>query len=92
MKVNLGALGITIGLILVAVSMLAVGLMIGIGLTTLEKRIFDRYRYVKTDITRTIIAEEYAFSKADSEKRAITLEDLREGYALANKFMEEWGG
>ena len=33
------------------------------------------------------IAQGYAFGKADSERRAITLEDLKEGYALADKFM-----
>jgi len=35
-------------------------------------------------IKRTIIIQGYAFSKAESEKRAITLEDLKEGYALAD--------
>jgi len=95
MKVNWGALGITIGLILVAVSILAVGLIAGrrisgltVRLTTLEKQIPSRYLYVKTDIARTLIAQEYAYSKANSEKRAITLEDLKEGYALADKFMK----
>jgi len=91
MKVNWGALGITIGLILVAVSILAVGLIAGrkltVRLTTLEEQIPSRYLYIKTDIARTLIAQEYAYSKANSEKRAITLEDLKEGYALADKFM-----
>jgi len=95
MKVNWGALGITIGLILVAVSILAVGLIAGrrisgltVRLTTLEKQIPSRYLYIKTDIARTLIAQEYAFSKANPEKRAISLEDLKEGYALADKFMK----
>ena len=95
MKVNWGALGITIGLILVAVSILAVGLMAGrrisgltVRLTALEGQIPSRYLYIKTDIVRTLIAQEYAYSKANSEKRAITLEDLKEGYALADKFMK----
>jgi len=42
---------------------------------------------MKTGIQRNIIAQEYAFSKADSERRAIAIEDLKEGYALADKFM-----
>ena len=92
MKVNWGTLGITIGLILVAASILAVGLMaekriseLRVKLTTLEKQI----PIIRAGIKRTIIAEEYAFSKAESENRAITLEDLKEGYALADKFMGE---
>jgi hypothetical protein len=92
MKVNWGALGITIGLILVAASILAMGLMVGrrmsglgVRLTTLEKQV----PIIRAGIKRTIIAQEYAFSKADSEKRAITLEDLKEGYALADKFLGE---
>lgn len=92
MKVNWGALSITIGLILVAASILAVGLMaekriseLRVKLTTLKKQI----PIIRAGIKRTIIAEEYAFSKADSEKRAITLEDLKEGYALADKFLGE---
>jgi len=92
MKVNWGALSITIGLILVAASILAVGLMaekriseLRVKLTTLEKQI----PIIRAGIKRTTIAEEYAFSKAESENRAITLEDLKEGYALADKFMGE---
>jgi len=85
MKVNWGALSITIGLILVAASILAVGLMAEKRISELEKQI----PIIRTSIKRTIIAEEYAFSKADSENRATTLEDLKEGYALADKFMGE---
>ena len=92
MKVNWGALSITTGLILVAASILAVGLMarariseLTAGLTTLKKQM----PIVKADIERKVIAEGYAFSKANSEKRAITLEDLKEGHALANQFMGE---
>lgn len=65
MKVNWGALGITIALILVAASILAVGLMAGrrisgltVRLDTLEKQI----PIVRAGIKRTIIAQEYAFS------------------------------
>ncbi|TKJ44879.1 hypothetical protein CEE35_06320 [Candidatus Aerophobetes bacterium Ae_b3b] len=91
MKVNWGALSITIGLILVAASILAVGLMaekriseLRVKLTTLEKQI----PIIKADIERKIIAQEYTFSKAYSENRAITLEDLKEGHTLADKFMK----
>jgi len=92
MKVNWGALGITIGLILVAVSILAVGLIAGrrisgltVRLTVLEKEV----PLIRAGIKRNIIAQGYAFRKADSEKRAITFEDLKEGYTLADKFMGE---
>ncbi|TET52185.1 MAG: hypothetical protein E3J53_03895 [Desulfobacteraceae bacterium] len=54
-------------------------------LTTLEKQI----PIIRAGIKRNIIVEGYAFRKADSENRAITLEDLKEGYALADKFMGE---
>ena len=95
MKANWGALGITISLIVVAASILAVGLMVErriSGLTVrltilLEEQIPSRYLHIKTDIARPLIAHEYAFSKANPEKRAITFEDLKEGYALADKFM-----
>lgn len=83
MKMNWGALGITIGLILVAASILAMGLVVGRRISGLEKEI----PIIKAGIKRTVIAQEYAFGKADSERRAITLEDLKEGYALADKFM-----
>ncbi len=52
-------------------------------LTTLE----DEIPIIRADIERTIIAQGHAFSKAYSEKRTVTLEDLEEGYALADKFM-----
>ena len=42
---------------------------------------------IKAGIKRILIARECAFGQADSERRAITLEDLEEGYALADKFM-----
>lgn len=89
MTVNWGALGITIGLILVAVSILAVGFMVErrltVRLTTLEKEV----PLIRAGIKRNIIAQGYAFSKADSQKRTITLEDLKGGYALADKFMKQ---
>ena len=83
MKLNWGALGITIGLVLVAASILTMGLMVGRRISVLEKNI----PIIKASIKRTAIAQGYAFGKADSERRAITLEDLKEGYALADKFM-----
>ena len=82
MKVNWGALGITIGLIFLAVSMLAIGLIS-------ERRISELGKYVlsiKDDIERTVIAQGYAFSTASSEKRAVTIEDIENGYALADSF------
>jgi len=89
MKVSWGALGITIGLVLVAVSILAVGLMVErrltVRLTTLEREI----PVIRAGIKRNIIAQGYAFRKADFEKRAITVQDLKEGYTLADKFMGE---
>ncbi len=85
MKVNWGALGITIGLILVAASILTMGLMVGKRMSRLDKQI----PIMRAGIKRSIIAQGYAFSKAESEKRAITLEDLKKGCALADKFMGE---
>jgi len=83
MKVNWGALGITVGLILVAASILAMGLIVVRRISRLERQI----PIMKAGIKRNVIAQEYAFSKADSERRTITLEDLKEGYALADKFL-----
>ena len=83
MKVNWGALGITIGLLLLAASILTVGWAAGRKLSALTVGLTA----TKAAIKRTIIAQEYAFTKADSQRRAISLEDLKEGYALADKFM-----
>jgi hypothetical protein len=84
-KINWGTLGISIGLILVATSILAMGLMVERRISALEKNL----PIIEASIKRTLIAQEYAFGKADSERRAITLEDLKEGYALADKFMRK---
>jgi len=92
MKVNWGALGITIGLILVAVSILAVGLMARERISEFTDRLAileEQIPIIRRDTKRTIIAQEYAFSKAKSENRAITLEDLKEGHTLADKFMKQ---
>lgn len=85
MKVNWGALGITIGLLLLAASILAVGLTAGRKLSELTVGLAA----TRTAIKRNIIAQEYAFTKADSQGRAISLEDLNEGYALADEFIAE---
>jgi hypothetical protein len=82
-KVNWGTLGVTIGLILVAASILAMGLLVGRRISILEREI----PRIKHSIKRTVIAQEYAFTRADSEGRAISLEDLKEGYALADEFL-----
>ncbi|GAJ04835.1 unnamed protein product, partial [marine sediment metagenome] len=34
------------------------------------------------------IAQGYAFSRANSEKRAVTIEDIEDGYALADSLEE----
>jgi len=87
MKVNWEALGITIGLIMVAVSILVVGLMARTKMLGLTVRAATLEKQIETGVKRNIIAHEYAFSKARCEKRAITLDDLKEGYALADKFI-----
>ena len=82
MKVNWGALGITIGLIFLAVSMLTIGSISGRRISELGKYVLS----IKDDIERTVIAQGYAFSRANSEKRAVTIEDIENGYALADSF------
>jgi len=82
MKVNWGALSITIGLIFLAVSMLIIGLISERRISELEKYVLS----IKDDIERTVIAQGYAFSSANSEKRAVTVEDIENGYALADSF------
>ncbi len=82
MKVNWGALGITIGLIFLADSMLTIGLISARRISELEKYVLS----IKDDIERTVIAQGYAFSRANSEKRAVTIKDIENGYALADSF------
>jgi len=84
MKVNWGALGITIGLIFLAVSMLTIGLISERRISELEKYVLS----IKHDIERTVIAQGYAFSRANSEKRAVTIEDIENGYTLADSFQK----
>ena len=85
MKINLSALGLTIAVLLLAVSILTVGLVIERKISRLEQQI----TVVKTSIKRDIIAQGYIFTKANSEKRAVIFEDLEEGYVLAEKFIEQ---
>ncbi len=82
MKVNWGALGITIGLIFLTVSMLTIGLISERRISELEKYVLS----IKDDIERTVITQGYAFSRASSEKRTVTIEDIENGYALADSF------
>jgi len=89
MKVNWGALGITIGLILVAVSILAVGLMAGRRMSRLERALKEEIAVMREGMKRAIIVQSYALSTAESKKRGVSLEDLKEGYGLARQFMEE---
>jgi len=83
MKTNWGALGITIGLIFLGVSILAMGFILDKRIAELQGQILS----VKADVERTIIAQGYAFSKANSKKSTIMLEDLEEGYKLADRFI-----
>jgi len=81
----LGVLGVTIALLFLAVSVLTTGLVVDRKISRLEQEIAT----AKISTQRNIIAQGYAFSKADSKKRAITFEDLQDGYVLAEKFIEQ---
>ncbi len=90
MKVKWEALGIAIGLILVAISILAVGLVaagrvskLADKLTTLE----DQIPATKTAVKRAMIAQTYVLAIADSEGRTVTVEDFEKGYALAKELI-----
>ncbi len=85
MKINWGALGLTIAVLFLAISILTVGLVIERKISRLEQQI----AIVKTGIKKDIIAQGYVFTKANSEKRAAIFEDLRDGYVLAEKFIEQ---
>jgi len=89
MKVNWGALGVTIAVLFLAVSILTVGLVVGTKVSKLEQGLEEQIAIVKTSIKRDIIAQGYAFSKAESEKRGIILEDLNQGYGMAKELMEQ---
>lgn len=64
-----GALGVTIAVLSVAVSILTVELVVDERISRLGQQI----AIVKTSIKREVIAQSYAFSKAESEKRGIIL-------------------
>lgn len=81
----MGVLGVTIALLFLAVSVLTTGLVVDRKISRLEQEIAT----AKISTQRNIIAQGYAFSKADSKKRAITFEDLQDGYVLAEKFIEQ---
>ncbi len=85
MKINWGALALTIAVLFLAISILTVGLVIERRISRLEEQI----AVVKTGIKQDIIAQGYVFTRANSEKRVITFEDLKEGYVLAEKFIEQ---
>jgi len=57
-----------------------------------DRKIYKLEREIgiaKTNTQRNIIAQRYAFSKAESEKRTIVFEDLQDGYVLAEEFIEQ---
>lgn len=81
----MGVLGVIIALLFLAVSVLTIGLVVDRKISRLEQEI----AIAKISTQRNIIAQGYAFSKADSKKRAITFEDLQDGYVLAEKFIEQ---
>ena len=75
------------------VGLLGIAISIFFGLNGLSKRIATKsdilaVRREIAAVRRDILAALYAFSKSSNEKRAITLEDLKEGYSLAEKFLE----
>ncbi len=93
MNVKWEALGIAIGLILVAISILAVGLVaagrvskLADKLTTLEGQMPAIKTAVKS-FKRAMIAQTYVLAIADSEGRTVTVEDFEKGYALASKLI-----
>ena len=83
MKINWGALGVTIAVLFLAVSILTLGLVVDRKISKLEQQI----AIVKTSIKREVIAQSYAFSKAESEKRGIRLGliDESENYSIMRK-------
>ena len=89
MKVNWSALGIMITVLFLGVSILTAGFMVNAQISTLKQWFEQELSVAKVEIKRDIIAQGYAFSKAESEKRGIIFEDLNEGYGLAKKLMEQ---
>ena len=89
MKTNWGALGVTIAVLFLGVSILTAGFIMNAQVSTLKAWFEQELSVAKIEIKRDIIAQGYAFSKAESEKRGIIFEDLNEGYGLAKKLMEQ---
>jgi len=89
MKVNWSTLGITIAVLFLGASILTAGFIINAQVSALKQWFEQELTIAKVDIKRDIIAQGYAFSKAESEKRGIILDDLNEGYGLAKKLMEQ---
>ncbi len=93
MNVKWETLGIAIGLILVAVSILAVGLMAEGRISKLTDRLItleDQIPAAKAAIKSfklAMIAQTYVLAIADSEGRIVTVEDFEKGYALANELI-----
>ena len=89
MKINWGALGVTIAVLFLGASILTAGFIMNTQVSTLKQWFEQELTIAKVGIKRDIITQGYAFSKAEFEKRAIILEDLTEGYGLAKKLMEQ---
>jgi len=89
MKVNWSTLGITIAVLFLGASILTAGFIINAQVSALKQWFEQELTIAKVDIKRDIIAQGYAFSKAESEKRGIILDDLNKGYGLAKKLMEQ---
>ena len=89
MKINWSALGIIIVLLFLGASILTAGFIIDSQVSTLKRWFKEELTLARIDIKRDIIAQGYVFSKAESEKRGISLEDLNQGYGLAKKLLEQ---
>ena len=89
MKVNWSAVAITIAVLFLGVSILTVGFIINAQVSTLKQWFKQELTVTRVDIKRDIIAQGYAFSKAEPEKRGIILEDLNQGYGMAKELMEQ---
>lgn len=89
MKVNWSALGVMVAVLFLGASILTAGFIINAQVSTLKQWFEQELTIARVDIKRDIIAQGYAFSKAESEKRGIILEDLNQGYGLAKKLMEQ---
>ncbi len=89
MKVNWSTVGIMIVVLFLGASILTAGFIINAQVSTLKQWFEQELTIAKVGIKRDIIAQGYAFSKAESEKRGIILEDLNQGYRMAKELMEQ---